>query len=268
MSKENDNSNSHGNGAMENPKIPILTYHSIDSSGSVISTAPDIFRRQMKYLSEAGYDAIPLRELAALLKSETALPSKTVVLTFDDGFRNFYTEAFSVLSEYNFKATVFLVTDFCGKQNNWSGNPPDLPRSELLSWDEVRELNAYGVEFGSHTKTHPDLTKLTAAETEAEVVQSKAAIADALGQEISTFAYPFGRYNAAIRRLAAANFDAACSTDLGKVAPRSDFSSLNRIDSYYLSSQRLFEMLQSVTFDNYMRFRQVMRNVKSLLPSG
>ncbi|MGB7210126.1 MAG: polysaccharide deacetylase family protein [Pyrinomonadaceae bacterium] len=268
MSTENDISNSHRNGAEEKLKVPILTYHSIDSSGSVISTAPDIFRRQMKYLSEAGYNAIPLRKLAALLKNETALPSKTVVLTFDDGFRNFYTEAFSVLSEYNFKATVFLVTDFCGKQNNWLGNPPDLPRSELLSWQEVRELNAFGIEFGSHTKTHPDLTKLTTAETEAEVVQSKAAIADALGRETSTFAYPFGRHHAAIRRIAVANFDAACSTDLGKVTPRSDFSSLNRIDSYYLSNQRLFEMLQSATFDNYMRFRQVMRNVKSLLPIG
>ncbi|NOT46369.1 MAG: polysaccharide deacetylase family protein [Acidobacteria bacterium] len=219
----------------------------------------------MRYLSEAGFDAVPLRELAAMLKSKTDLPSKTVVLTFDDGFRNFYSDAFPVLSEYDFRATVFLVTDFCNKRNDWSGNPPDLPRSKLLSWDEVRELNTYGIEFGSHTKTHPDLTKLTAAEIGVEVVESKAAIEDALGRETTTFAYPFGRHDAAIRQIAVANFEAACSTDLGKVTPRSDFSLLNRIDSYYLSNQRLFEMIESAIFENYMSFRQVMRNVKSLL---
>jgi peptidoglycan/xylan/chitin deacetylase (PgdA/CDA1 family) len=193
------------------------------------------------------------------------LPVKTVVLTFDDGFRNFYTEAFPVLSEFNFRATVFLVTDFCGKYNDWPGNPPQLPRSELLSWQEIRELNEYGIEFGSHTRTHQDLTKPTPGIVEAEIVESKAAIANALGREAVTFAYPFGRSSAANRQIARANFEAACSTDLGKVRVGSDFSSLNRIDSYYLKNQRLFEMFPSAVFDNYMTFRQVMRNVKSFL---
>ncbi len=219
----------------------------------------------MKYLSDAGYVAMTLRELVAMLKSETLLPVKPVVLTFDDGFRNFYTEAFPVLSEFNFKVTVFLVTDFCGKYNDWPGNPSQLPRSELLSWQEDRELNEYGIEFGSHTRTHQDLTKLTPEKVKAEIIESKTAIANALGREAVTFAYPFGRSSVANREIARANFEAACSTDLGKVQVRSDFSSLNRIDAYYLANQRLFEMFSSAAFDNYMSFRQVMRNVKSLL---
>jgi peptidoglycan/xylan/chitin deacetylase (PgdA/CDA1 family) len=219
----------------------------------------------MKHLSAAGYTSLPLRELAASLKDGCNLPEKPVVLTFDDGFMNFYTHAFPVMSEYGFCATVFLVTDFCGKSNDWNGNPPELPRSKLLSWSEIKILNDAGIEFGSHTKTHPDLTTLTRAETEAELVASKAAIQDALGRETMTFAYPFGRYNASIRSIAASNFGASCSVQLGKVTERSDFSSLERIDAYYLKSQRLFEMLPSATFDRYMSVRQILRSAKSLV---
>jgi peptidoglycan/xylan/chitin deacetylase (PgdA/CDA1 family) len=219
----------------------------------------------MKYLSDAGYDAITLREFVAMLKSETLLPVKTVVLTFDDGFRNFYTEAFPVLSEFNFRATVFLVTDFCGGHNDWSGNPKELPRSELLDWKEIRELDETGIEFGSHTKTHPDLTRLSTNDMTTEMLDSKAKISYALGRDVSTFAYPYGRSNHEVRRIALENFDASCSTNLGKVSAGHDRASLNRIDTYYLSNQRLFEMLPTAAFDNYLFFRRAMRKVRSVL---
>lgn len=246
-------------------KIPIITYHSIDDSGSVVSTSPAVFLRQMKYLSEAGYTTMPLQGLISTFKNNNELPAKPVVLTFDDGFKNFYSHAFPVLSEYGFCATVFLVTDFCGRHNDWSGNPPELPRSELLSWSEIKVLSDAGIEFGSHTKTHPDLTQLSRAEAEEEVIASKAAIEDKLGKEAVTFAYPFGRYNHAVKDIAAANFDATCSVALGKMTERSDFSSLERIDAYYLQNQRLLEMLQSKTFDRYMNFRQILRSAKSFV---
>ncbi len=246
-------------------RVPIITYHSIDNSGSVVSTSPDVFQRQMKYLSDAGYTSLRLRELAASMKEGQNLPDKPVVLTFDDGFKNFYSHAFPVLSEYNLCATVFLVTDFCGKYNDWYGNPPELPRSELLSWSDIKALNDAGIEFGSHTRTHPDLTKLSSAAAEAEITQSKSAIEDVLGKETVTFAYPFGRKNASIRNIAASNFEASCSVELGKMTTRSDFSSLERIDAYYLKNQRLLEMLPSATFDRYMSVRQILRSVKSLV---
>jgi peptidoglycan/xylan/chitin deacetylase (PgdA/CDA1 family) len=246
-------------------KLPILTYHSIDDGGFVISTAPAVFRRQMRFLRDSGYNAITLSEAATAIACGSGLPARTVVLTFDDGFRNFYTEAFPTLREYNFKATVFLVTNFCGKKNDWSGNPPGFPRSDVLSWQEVRELDAYGIEFGSHTKTHPDLTRLSPGEAEREMVESKTAIADALGAEPNTFAYPFGKCTAAVKKLAAANYAAACSTDLGKVSACSDLWSLKRIDMYYLSNQRLFEILRTSAFDNYMLVRQALRDFKALL---
>jgi peptidoglycan/xylan/chitin deacetylase (PgdA/CDA1 family) len=191
--------------------------------------------------------------------------SKTAVLTFDDGFKNFYTEAAPILDEFGFRATIFLVTEYCGGHNDWSGNPPDFPRNELLSWSEIRELNDHGFEFGSHTRTHKDLTGLKPDEVESEIRGSKEVLSNALGRETETFAYPFGRSNAFSRRIAKESFIASCSTDLGKVSPQSDLSMLKRIDSYYLANSKILKRLGTPTFDGYMRFRQALRSAKALL---
>jgi peptidoglycan/xylan/chitin deacetylase (PgdA/CDA1 family) len=246
-------------------KVPILTYHSVDESGSIISTAPDVFRQQMKSLSASGYKAISLKELLGFF-SENKIPApKTVALTFDDGFQNFYTTAFPVLQEYGFQATVFLVTDHCGKYNDWGDNPPKLPRSKLLSWQEIKELNDCGIEFGSHTRTHPDLTQIDAAQADREIVESKQEIENALGTEVTTFAYPYGKFNPSVKQVAEKTFAAACSTNLGKARRTSDFFSLERIDTYYLSNPRIFNSLSSRAFDRYLRVRQAMRDFKSLI---
>jgi peptidoglycan/xylan/chitin deacetylase (PgdA/CDA1 family) len=222
----------------------------------------------MRYLSDAGYSAVTLQELSGFIERRVPLPAKTIVITFDDGFRNFYTEALPALCEHGFKATVFLVTGFCGGHNDWAGNPAELPRSELLSWSEIRDASGYGIEFGSHTTTHPDLTRLTRDEVEREITASKHKIADELGIVPVTFAYPFGRSNPVVRDLAGQNFISACTTDLGMVYPGCDPGSLNRIDTYYLKNRRVFENIASSGFEHYMRFRQVMRTVRSSLAHG
>lgn len=242
--------------------VPILTYHSIDDGGSIISTDPKVFSRQMQHLKNEGYQVVTLSEMARRQRSEQALPERMVVLTFDDGFRNFYTEAFPILQAYDFRATVFLVTDLCGQYNDWPGNPADLPRSQLLSWPEIRELDSAGIEFGSHTRTHPDLTRLSPKQIACEMVDSKAELRDRLGHDVATFAYPYGRLNSEARRIALENYQAACSTNLGKVGAGDDPASLSRIDTYYLSNRRLFEMLPTSAFDSYLRIRQAMRRVK------
>lgn len=245
-------------------RVPIITYHSIDNSGSIISTAPPVFKRQVSALAAAGYEAITLRELVSLIEQRSSLPTKPVVLTFDDGFRNFYTEAFPILDDYGFRATVFLVTDFCGRHNDWSGNPASFPRSEILNWGEIRELDDEGVEFGSHTKTHPDLTTISKNEMENEIIGSKAELDDMLGIETASLAYPFGRTDDSVKKTAAANFKSATSTVLGKVTPESDLHELERVDAYYLSNQRIFDLLDTSVFDNYLRVRQYLRNAKAL----
>lgn len=250
----------------EKVNLPIITYHSIDGSGSVISTAPDVFRSQMKRLSEDGYKAVSLGQLSGnLVENASVSDGKTIALTFDDGFENFATEAFPVLEELGFTATVFLVTDFCGGYNDWENNPEDLPRSRLMSWQQVEELSGKGIEFGVHTRTHADLTKLTGEEIESEVVESKAKIEEVLGKEVDFFAYPYGKHNPAVKEIVEKNYKGACSTNLGKVNRNSDQYLLERIDSYYLKNQRVFSALSTKYFDRYMQLRHAMRVCKALI---
>lgn len=248
--------------------IPILTYHSIDESGSVISTSPEVFRRQMRRLKESGLTTVSLGTLSRVMIENGEFPTNSVILTFDDGFRNFYTAAFPVLDECGFGATVFLVTDFCGKNNDWNGNPPEMRSTELMSWSEIRELANRGIEFGSHTRTHPDLSRLAAAAVEREMTESKAAIEDVVGKQVTTFAYPFGKFGNAARQIAERIFETACSTDLGKVSGLSDPLSLERIDSYYLANWYAFDSFSSAKFGHYLKFRQSLRNFKALVSSS
>jgi peptidoglycan/xylan/chitin deacetylase (PgdA/CDA1 family) len=243
--------------------VPILTYHSIDNSDSVISTNSEVFARQMKFLSESGYRVIALESFMKTLSENKTPPPKTIVLTFDDGLKNFYSDAFPILDEFGFKATVFLVTDFCGKYNHWKGNPPDFPISEMLTWKEVKELSDHGIRFGAHSRTHPDLTRLSSAKLEDEIIESKAMIQDFLGREVSTFAYPFGKFNFSVKLVVENTFEAACSTNLGKVRSGSDYFSLERIDTYYLKNLRIFGSISNNTFDRYLTIRQFMRTVKA-----
>jgi len=246
-------------------KVPVLTYHSIDASGSIVSVAPEVFRRQMSFLSESGYNTVSMSDLVNSLVKQKPLSPKTIALTFDDGFQNFYTTAFPILEQCGFKATVFLVTDFCGKSNDWADNPPKLPPSNLLSWREIKELNCCGIEFGAHTRTHPFLTRISAAEATREIIESKAIIEDSLGTAATSFAYPYGKFNRLVRQIAEKTYQSACSTNLGKAAWTSDFFALERVDAYYLSNQKIFTSLASKTFDRYLGFRQTLRDVKSLI---
>ncbi len=246
-------------------KIPILTYHSIDKSGSVISTSPETFRKQMQILGDADFNVISLKTLGKSLLENAALPPKTIVLTFDDGFQNFYTTAFPVLNEYNFPATVFLITDYCGKFNDWSGNLPALERSKLMDWNEIKEISKNNIEFAAHSRTHPDLTKLNTDKAAREIVESKLTVEERLGTEVTDFAYPYGKYNLPVKQLTEKHFRTACSTRLGKVQAGDDLFSLKRVDTYYLSNDRVFNSILSPNFNLYLNFRQILRDLKRIL---
>ena len=248
-----------------NQRIPIITYHSIDKSGSIVSTSPDVFRRQIVALSAEGYRSRTLAEFAGDVKAGNWPRAKTVILTFDDGFENFYTEAAPVLREHGFSATVFLVSSKCGEFNDWSGNPHDLPKSRLLSWSQIRELSDSGIEFGSHTMTHPELTSVSSDVSAIEIRQSKTVIEDAIGRPVDSFAYPFGRFTPGVRRLVEETYATACSTNLGRISRDSDMHALQRLDAYYLSNPRSLQHLGSRWMDGYFSFRQLLRNVRGSL---
>lgn len=173
-------------------KLPILMYHSIsdDPQADVspyykTTTSPKAFENQLQLLNAAGYKSVRLDQAARILKAGRALPDRTVVITFDDGFRDFYDLAFPLLKRHGHTATMFLPTAFIG-----SSRRPFKGR-ECLVWDEVRELHAAGIEFGSHTINHPKLYELPWREIEAELAVSKDRIERELDEPVASFSYPF-----------------------------------------------------------------------------
>lgn len=171
--------------------IPVLLYHSIDSTGSVVSITSEEFRRQMAYLNATGYKTISLPDFLGYLCSDTVPRGKMVVLTFDDGFKNNYTEAFPILREYGFTATIFLATDYIDRVCSWEKHD-SIPRLPLLSWDEIKEMSDYGIDFESHTCSHPYLSRLTREEMRKELLGSKKVIETQLNKPVTFFCHPYG----------------------------------------------------------------------------
>lgn len=170
-------------------RVPILMYHSVsDVEKSTrhayfrTTTSPRAFEEQLRLLDERQYQVLSLSD--AMGKADN--PARSAIITFDDGFRDFYTQAFPLLSRYRYPATVFLPTAYIGEgvHRSFSG-------TECMTWSQVRELQESGIQFGSHTVTHPQLKTLRTKEVEEEIRCSKETIEDKLGCPIQSFAYPY-----------------------------------------------------------------------------
>ena len=186
------------------PSIPILMYHSISDDPETgisahyrLSTPPTLFRKQMCCLRDQGYTVIDLTEAIKRLGSESATSDRAVVLTFDDGFYDFRMNAWPILEEFGYSATVFLPTAFIGdsQQLFFKGR-------SCLTWKDVRELRSKGTLFGSHTVNHVNLHNLKWPDIERELTESKKVLEDQLGIPADHFAYPFAypQINAAFCR--------------------------------------------------------------------
>jgi peptidoglycan/xylan/chitin deacetylase (PgdA/CDA1 family) len=241
---------------MTGGRSSILTYHSLDTANSVISVAPQLFRAQMASLAEMD---VPVVSLAAIRETKGA-----VALTFDDGFRNFFEHAFPVLQEYRFPATVFAVSGYCGRPNTWPSQPlrPFVPTLELMSWSQLEQISKSGISVGSHTVTHPRMSRLTEAEVENELRTSKLDLEDRTGKAIDVFAYPYGDSTPSVRRAVARYFRLACGTKLNFVSHDSDSIELPRIDVYYLHSRFCFQTLGTRYGTAYIAARRSLRGMR------
>src|ERR1700674_3464392 len=178
-------------GLKSGARVPILMYHSISDNLFAksqpyyqIDTSPHVFARQMKWLRHNGYRTMDLTEMLAAMEAGQDL-SKTVVITFDDGYQDFYTDALPVMKQCGFMATIFLATD------RIQDTSVRVEGADYLTWREVRELNAEGIRFGSHTVTHPDLRSLGPDHIDYELGYSKETIEQKLGVSIKSFSYPY-----------------------------------------------------------------------------
>jgi peptidoglycan/xylan/chitin deacetylase (PgdA/CDA1 family) len=243
-------------------------YHSLDDSGSVISVGPRQFREQMQVLRDGGFTGISLQRLLDGWEARSPLPDRPVVITFDDAFANVSEHGIPVLAEHAFGATIFAVSGYCGRRNDWPTQPGGVPVLPLMSMRELRDLSERGFEIGAHTVNHPPLDRTSPEETAREMTESRQILQDGVGRSVVTFAYPYGAANAHARGLAAQHFQASCSTAMGKSRPSNDRSWLPRIEMFYFRKPRLLGLLGTTRGDAYIAARSVARAVRGLFESS
>ena len=215
----------------------ILTYHSIDHTGSPISVAPETFRRHVAWLASGAVRVVPLERIAAVSDDEHA-----VAITFDDGFRNFGELAAPLLADHGLPATVFVVADAVGRDNRWGGrSAPAIPDLALLDWDGLARVAERGITLGAHTRTHPQLPQVDDARLVGELEGSRDAIAARTGTVPATFAYPYGAVDARVADVARRTFALACTTELRPLSGADDPALLPRLDVYYFRAPGALE---------------------------
>lgn len=172
--------------------VPILMYHSISESTVdrrhpyfSTTTSPRVFADQVNYLSENGYRGVTLNEAVQYLEGGKQDGQRRVVITFDDGFRDFYVSAFPVLQRHRFTATVFLPTQYVADRRR------SFKSWDCMTWSEVQEMCDAGISFGSHTVSHGQLRALSDSEIVRELRESRETIENMLGRAVDSFSYPF-----------------------------------------------------------------------------
>jgi len=241
----------------------ILTYHSIDDSGSVVSTSAAAFERQAASL--AAQPVVVTRPEKIVDSMDESGGPAAVALTFDDGFENFYTRAFPSLARHGLSATVSLVAGLCGGRSSWAHQPESFLDRELMSWSKIQELQAAGIDFGAHGIDHQSLPSLPIEQARAQILNSKRLVEDRTGIAVECFAYPYGEMSPPIAEIVAENFAVGLSTDMGFVNDQSQPEALERIDAYYLQQPFWFDRLFQPSGRSYVGGRAAARKWKQRL---
>jgi len=184
-------------------RLPILVYHRVSPDGSAemmrYRVTPEAFEEQLYYLRDTGHYSVRLEDWHAAMDAKKPLPGRAVIITFDDGYLDFLTYAWPLLKRYGFSASVFPVANEIGGVNSWDrGYGEEVP---LLGWKEIRHLRREGVEFGSHSATHPALNTLSPEEIVREGARSKAILDRNFSDPVRAFAYPYGAEDRVVQHL-------------------------------------------------------------------
>ncbi len=246
---------------MPAPVVDILMYHSISNRGGATAVAPAVFAAQMAAIAGVGVPVITLDDLLAAQAGHAVLAPRSVILTFDDGFQDFADAAWPVMARHGFRPIVYLPTAFVGRAEGWRGIA-DPPRA-LMGWGTIRALVKEGVAFGSHTVHHPDLTAMTPAEIEAELVRSRAEIEDRIGQPCRHFAPPYGLANAEVRARIAESYHSSVGTRLDETTPASDPFDLPRLEMFYFTDPARWRAHLAGRGAAWLALRKGLRAVKA-----
>jgi peptidoglycan/xylan/chitin deacetylase (PgdA/CDA1 family) len=200
----------------EKQYIPILMYHSISSHASKgfrpCIVTPEAFEKHLAYLEQHHYTSVTVTQLIQAMTGDVnTLSPRSVVLTFDDGYADFYTSALPALQRHGFNATLYIATAFVEGTSRWLQKVGEGDRP-MLSWAQLDEINSSGIECAAHTHTHPELDMLPPSAARDEIVRSKELLESHLGQRISSFAYPYGFYSSRVMHIVSeSGFDSACA---------------------------------------------------------
>lgn len=222
--KNNNNKNRFENVSLtsDNIGIPVLYYHSVDeNAANEVTITPEKLKEQLDYINDNNYVTITMTELYDHIENNKPIPEKSILITFDDGYMNNYTEAFPMLKELNMTATIFCV-----------GN--SLDGSYYLSEEAIKEMSDYGIDIESHTVNHVHLDTMSYDEQLLELKNSKNILEKITGKEVLSLAYPFGDYNDnTIKAAKDAGYKMGFTTKLG-LSDRTD--DIYKLDRIYISS--------------------------------
>lgn len=241
--------------------IPMLMYHEISIPKRTAhpyfetSTSKDIFRTQIRYLREQGYIVLTLQLAMEWMALGKATP-RTVVITFDDGCRSFYTDAMPILQEYGFPATMFIVSGIA------DGKAHSFLDTEFMTWPEIREISDASIEIGSHTVSHQKLHRLSLASMRREIEESKMTLEQKLGKQVMSISYPyaFPEHDRPFREILRhavqnAGYSYGMTTVLGRGTRASDPYLLPRLPVNEYDDLRLFRAKLDGAYD-WVRYPQ------------
>lgn len=245
----------------------VLTYHSISEAGGATSIPPTVFAMQMAALADAGYRS---QTLEAFIdwhdgQDEEENERRRVLITFDDAFADFAEVAAPILQRHGFSALVFVPTWQLGRPEAWQGaNQPPRP---LMDWETVRALAEEGIEFGGHSRTHADLTRLDPAECEREIAGCADDLAEQLDRPVDGFAAPYGRVSPAVVAAIGRHYRAAFGTRLALARRGQDRFDVPRIEMHYFRDHRHWAGFLEGRL-GYFRLRQRLRAIRSFAGGG
>ena len=214
--------------------LPILLYHSVSEHVAqgfkTWAVSPEMFARHIQHMRDQGYTPLTVSQFVAGMSDlEECLPSKPVVITFDDGLDDFYENALPVLNRYRFNATLYITSGFVGRTSKWLAREGEGDRP-MLNWEKIREIDNCGIECGAHTLTHPQLDVIRHEDARREISQSKRILDEHLGKPIESFAYPHGYHSADIRQMVIqAGYSSACAVMHAMSSSKDDRYALSRI---------------------------------------
>lgn len=239
----------------------ILTYHSIDESGSPISMPAAAFEGHLQWLVRSGVRPQSVEELMRPSDEH----ENAVALTFDDGFVS-SKRPIELLLEAGITPTLFVVTGHVGGTNAWGGrDQPGIPTLPLMTWDELGHLSERGLRIEAHSRTHPHLSRLSAAQLDDELGGCREDLRRQLGLLSTCFAYPYGDVNSRVADRTANLFASAVTVEMEPLGDDSLPMLLPRLDMYYYRAARAMESWGSSGFKVRLNLISLRRRLKGAL---